>query len=106
VTGVIGTGYTNGWLSADLFIKGLELAGRNPTRQSYIAALRKVRHYTAGGLLPVASNFTLAKFGHASSTNCAYLVRMEGRKFVPVPASGQPTCGRLIPNSDQMPSNP
>ena len=105
VTGVIGTGYTNGWLSADLFIKGLEVAGRNPTRQSYIAALRKVSNYTAGGLLPVASNFTLAKFGRASSTNCAYLVRLEGHKFVPVPANGKPTCGTLIPNSDQMPAN-
>jgi branched-chain amino acid transport system substrate-binding protein len=106
VTGVIGTGYTNGWLSADLFIKGLELAGRNPTRQSYIAALRKVSHYTAGGLLAVASNLTLAQFGHAPATNCAYLVRMEGRKFVPVPSSGRPICGHLIPNSDQMPANP
>ena len=32
-------------------IKGLELAGKNPTRQAFISNLRKVGNYTAGGLL-------------------------------------------------------
>lgn len=102
VTGVIGTGYTNGWLAADLFIRGLQLAGRNPTRQSYIAALRRVTNYTAGGLLAVPSNFTLARFGDAAPKSCLYLVRLQGHQFVPVPSTGAPVCGRLIPDSDQM----
>jgi len=102
VSGVIGAGYTNGWLSADLFIKGLELAGRKLTRASFIAALRRLHDYTAGGLLPTPSNFSLRDFGHAPKRNCEYFVRLQGNRFVPVPANGRPVCGTLIPHSDQL----
>ncbi|CUU55958.1 ABC-type branched-chain amino acid transport system, substrate-binding protein [Parafrankia irregularis] len=41
-----------GWLTADLFLRGLQEAGQCPTRAGYIAALRAVKDYDAGGLLP------------------------------------------------------
>ncbi len=39
-----------GWLGAQAFLKGLEVAGKNPTRESFITNLRQVHNYDAGGL--------------------------------------------------------
>ena len=46
-TGIPGFDYAQGWLAADLMIKGLEGAGQNPTRQSFITNLSKVTSYNA-----------------------------------------------------------
>lgn len=40
-----------GWASAELFVQALEHAGKNPTRGSVLAALRKITSFNAGGLL-------------------------------------------------------
>nr|WP_242423531.1 ABC transporter substrate-binding protein [Frankia sp. EI5c] len=40
-----------GYLFADMFIRGLDLAGDCPTREGFISALRGVSDYDAGGLL-------------------------------------------------------
>ena len=45
-------GLTGSYLSADLMIKGLEVAGQNPTRESFINNLSKVTAWNAEGLLP------------------------------------------------------
>jgi len=86
-----------GWGAADLMIKGLELAGKNPTRPAFISRLRKVTNYNMDGLeTPV--NFSLSAFGKAPSKLCEYLAQFEGRTFV------HPTkvCGSILPNSDQL----
>jgi branched-chain amino acid transport system substrate-binding protein len=92
-------GWYQGWASMDLMIKGLEVAGKNPTRQSFISNLRQVTDYTAGGLLPAPTNFT--QFGQAAPQTCAWYVKLEGRNFTLVQSNGQPICGTLIPNSNQ-----
>jgi branched-chain amino acid transport system substrate-binding protein len=95
-TGVPGFDYEHGWLSTDLMIKGLEVAGQDPTRQSFISNLRQVTGYTAGGLLPTAINFT---FGQDPTPGCGWFVVLKGKEFVPDPANGSPLCGPLIPFS-------
>jgi ABC-type branched-subunit amino acid transport system substrate-binding protein len=40
------------YIDADLFLKGLEVAGSCPTRESYIKNLRAVKNYDGGGLVP------------------------------------------------------
>ncbi|MCK9898345.1 ABC transporter substrate-binding protein [Frankia sp. AgB32] len=40
-----------GYVDADIFIRGLQAAGPCPTRKSFIAGLRAVKNYTAGGLV-------------------------------------------------------
>jgi branched-chain amino acid transport system substrate-binding protein len=90
-------GLTGSYLSADLMIRGLELAGRNPTRSSFISKLRKVSHYTAGGLLPNPANYT--NFGHLNPTGCMYVTKVEGTKFVTI-HNKKPYCGKLIPHSN------
>lgn len=91
-TGVPDFTWTEGWETADLLIKGLEVAGQNPTRASFIANLRKVTNWDAGGLLPSPTDFS--KYQTPPSTVCSYSVQLIGRKFVPT--SRKPLCVHLI----------
>lgn len=90
-------GLTGSYLSADLMITGLELAGRNPTRSAFIHNLSKVSSWNAGGLLPNQANFT--HFGHANKTGCMYVTKVVGTQFVTI-HNKKPYCGKQIPNSD------
>jgi len=91
-----------GWLSADLMLYGLQGAGVNPTRNSFMSYLHTVASYTGGGLLPgTGANLTLAQFGQALPTQCGYQTQLMGTTFVPQ-NNGQPLCGNLLPNSNQI----
>ena len=80
-------------------IKGLELAGKNPTQSAFIADLHKVTDYSANGLYgPV--NLSLSDFGKAPKTLCEYLVQLQGDAY----AHPTKVCGTILPNSDQLPS--
>jgi branched-chain amino acid transport system substrate-binding protein len=100
-TGVPDYGWYEGWESADLMIKGLELAGKNPTRKAIITDLRKVTSYNAGGILAAPLNFT--QFGQAPAESCAYYAILKGNAFT-VPNNGKPFCTAKLPNSDQTSS--
>ena len=62
------------WAGADLMIKGLELAGPNPTRAGVIKDLRGLKSYNANGLLPQSLNYS-TNFGHYPAQECAWVVR-------------------------------
>lgn len=80
-----------GWLSANLFIEGLDQAGAGcPTRAAFIHNLRMVKGYTAGGLLPPI-NFS-AVFGQEPL--CYWEVEFLNGKLVPT--GSQPYCGVLL----------
>jgi branched-chain amino acid transport system substrate-binding protein len=81
--------------AADLMIKGLELAGPNPTRSAVISDLRKVNGYTAGGLIaPPGDNFThFGTLAGIPKTNCEQLLELKGKSFVP---AGKLACGTLV----------
>ncbi|HMD46263.1 MAG TPA: ABC transporter substrate-binding protein [Acidimicrobiales bacterium] len=85
-----------GWLGADLFIKGLEVAGKNPTRQAFIANLRKVNGYTGGGLLNQPINYSTI-FGHDLPEACYYFLQVQKTGFVAT--STKPVCGHDIPGT-------
>jgi ABC-type branched-subunit amino acid transport system substrate-binding protein len=83
------------WLGADLMMKGLQLAGPNPTHASVIKALRGVTSYNAGGLLPQSWNYTTA-FGH-DAKSCSWIMKAGKTGFTAI--SAQPTCGADIPGT-------
>jgi len=87
-----------GYEAADLMIKGLEVAGKNPTRQAFIANLRKVPgYYTAGGLLP-PPGVTFQHFGTAGmlpKTSCAQFLVVTTKGLTPY-KSGQEICGSRV----------
>jgi branched-chain amino acid transport system substrate-binding protein len=84
------------WAGADLMIKGLELAGKNPTRAAVIHDLRGLKSYTANGLLPEPIDYSTI-FGHDLPRQCSWVMQAEKNGFVPV--SSQPVCGMDIPGT-------
>src|SRR5580693_9342649 len=83
-----------GWVLADLFIRGLEAAGGNPTASSFISGLRKVNNYVAGGLYAKPIDFS--QFGNlgigVGPGNCVYISKLQGSTFHVLPAAN-PVCG-------------
>lgn len=95
-SGVPNLNWSFGWLSADLTIQGLLGAGTNPTRTSFLGALRNLKGWTAEGLLATAPDFSLANFGKLTSqTACSYYVKLSGKAFVPL-NNGKPICGVVV----------
>ncbi len=84
------------WLGADLMIKGLELAGKNPTRAGVISALRNLKSYNGNGLLPESLNYS-TDFGHDLAKSCGWYMIAEKNGFVP--ASSGTSCGTDIPGT-------
>ncbi|HEY3940921.1 MAG TPA: ABC transporter substrate-binding protein [Acidimicrobiales bacterium] len=83
------------YVSADLMIKGLQLAGANPTRASFISNLRQLTSYNAGGLLP--DTLTYANFGTLAGlapSECFYYVQLRSGKFYDA-HKGKPLCAPL-----------
>jgi branched-chain amino acid transport system substrate-binding protein len=91
-------GLIDGWQAADLFIKGLQVAGQNPTRQSFISNLRQVSSWDANGLRPAPVSFT--NFGQAPATYCFAYLKFQNSQYTAYPSNGKPYCGTLIPNSN------
>jgi branched-chain amino acid transport system substrate-binding protein len=83
-------GQYESWAGADLMIKGLEMAGSNPTRAAVIKDLRGLKSYNAGGLLPVSFNYS-TDFGHNPAQTCAWVMKAVPSGFTPI--SSKPSCG-------------
>jgi branched-chain amino acid transport system substrate-binding protein len=90
------------WLGADLMIKGLQLAGANPTRANVIKDLRNLKSYNGNGILPVSINYSTI-FGHDLDPTCEWYMRAQQSGFVPV--STQPVCGHDIPGTSTASSS-
>jgi Periplasmic binding protein len=94
-SGVPNLNWTEGWISADLWIHGLEKAGKNPTRASFLQAVRSIQGYTAEGLLPTSLDLSLKDFGKNPSSSCEYFVKLEGSTFTPL-NGGKAICGTVV----------
>jgi hypothetical protein len=80
-----------GWLSADLFIKGLQLRGSAcPNRAQYIAARQGLHNYDGEGLLPPVDFATQ----QGKPKICIYYSQVQGKAYVPV--SDKPFCGTAV----------
>ena len=84
------------WAGADLLIRGLQLAGNDPTRASVITALRGIKAYDANGLLPNPLDYATT-FGHDPPKQCIWVLKAVKNGFVPTQA--QPFCGTDIPGT-------
>lgn len=84
------------WLGADLMIKGLQMAGNNPTRAGVIHALRNLKSYNGNGILAQKINFT-NDFGKDLPKSCGWYMIAQKNGFMP--ASSQPFCGTDIPGT-------
>jgi branched-chain amino acid transport system substrate-binding protein len=89
-------GQYESWAGADLMIKGLQMAGANPTRAAVIKDLRGLKSYNAGGLLPVSFNYS-TDFGHDPAQTCAWVMKAGPNGFTPI--SSKPSCGTDLPGT-------
>lgn len=89
------------WLGADLMIKGLEAAGKNPTSSGVIHALRNVRSYDGNGLLARSIDYSTI-FGHDLAEQCSWYLVARRNGFVPT--SRTPWCGRDLPGTTTVQS--
>ncbi len=90
------TGFAEaGYISADLFIKGVEEAGDCLTRESFISGLRDLGEYDGGGLLVEPAVFSGGPFANGSAPYgaCTWYVVREGDVWVP---DAEPVCGELV----------
>jgi branched-chain amino acid transport system substrate-binding protein len=94
-SGVPDFGWSEGWESAGLMIEGLQVAGKNPTRQSFITNLRKVTSWNDDGLLAVPINFEHTTT--PAKTECLWTAQLVGHQFVPT--STKPACSKLVPGT-------
>ncbi|HEY1827460.1 MAG TPA: ABC transporter substrate-binding protein [Acidimicrobiales bacterium] len=79
------------WAGADLMIKGLQLAGHNPTRTAVIKDLRGLKSYNVNGLLPQSFNYSTI-FGHDPAMTCSWVVQADKTGFKMLQT--QPICGK------------
>jgi branched-chain amino acid transport system substrate-binding protein len=84
------------WAGADLMIKGLQLAGPNPTRANVIKDLRNLKSYNANGLLPQSINYSTI-FGHDPAEECSWVVQATTTGFKM--AGTQAYCGKDLPGT-------
>ena len=89
-------GQNEAWAGADLMIKGLLLAGPNPTRSAVISKLRGVTSYNVNGLLPVTLDYA-TNFGKNPPQTCAWIMKAEQSGFTL--NSPTPTCGTDLPHT-------
>ncbi|CUU59787.1 ABC-type branched-chain amino acid transport system, substrate-binding protein [Parafrankia irregularis] len=81
----------NGWLAADLMLRGLKEAGPCPSRAGFIDALRSVRHYDGGGLVRPAIDLSTYTLPSA----CLNVVQVDptGQSYQLV--GDGPVCGQI-----------
>jgi branched-chain amino acid transport system substrate-binding protein len=89
-------GQYEAWAGADLMIKGLQMAGPNPTHAAVIKDLRSVKSYNVNGLLPNPINYSTI-FGHDEPKQCTWVMKAVTNGFVAI--SSKPVCGTDIPGT-------
>ena len=82
-----------GFAATDLMITGLKLAGKCPTRESFISNLRKVTNFDAHGMMPQKTSYLPGVMPNGSPSKCSWFVTIKSGKVVPDPKA---TCGKLV----------
>jgi branched-chain amino acid transport system substrate-binding protein len=90
-------GQEEAWAGADLMIKGLEMAGPNPTRAAVNKDLRNLKSYNDNGMLPQSIDYATI-FGHDLPKQCTWIMQAGKNGFTPV--SSSPICGTDIPGTN------
>jgi branched-chain amino acid transport system substrate-binding protein len=89
-------GIAESWMGTDLMLKGIALAGANPTSSSVIHSLRHLKSYNGAGLLAHSLDYA-TNFGHDPVQSCLWYLKAAKSGFVP--ASSKPWCGHDIPGT-------
>ncbi|SHN48172.1 ABC transporter substrate-binding protein [Cryptosporangium aurantiacum] len=80
-----------GWLTTDLLLHGLDLAGCDATQEKLLSTIRNDKTWTADGLFALPRDFTTT----SADKLCLYFLKLTGQAFVPEPKAS-PLCGSLV----------
>ncbi len=83
----------SGYISADLMVKGLKLAGKCPTRESFISNTRKITNFNGGGLIPAPISFAPGLTPNGDPAKCSWFMQVKNGVAIADPAA---TCGKLF----------
>ena len=103
-TGVPSYGQYQGYLAGDLLVAGLEAAGKNPTRDSFIEGLRGIGTWNGADLTCQPIDISLENFGKQPKQNCAYYSNIKNGKFVNA-FGGKPIIGKLVGSPEALAEN-
>ncbi|MCK9903010.1 ABC transporter substrate-binding protein [Frankia sp. Cpl3] len=86
-----------GWIAADMYLRGLAMVGGCPSRAEFISSLRSVQAYDAEGLLPASLNISTSV---GEIIRCLHFVQVapDGTHFAQVTPT--PLCGRRLATDD------
>ncbi len=82
-----------GYVSADTFIKGLQLAGKCPTRAAFIDKLHAAPAITGAGLLPAPINYKPGLTANGDPASCTWFMTVKNGALVP---DAKATCAPII----------
>jgi len=101
LTGVPDYGTYTGYITCDMVILGLKNAGKDPTRQGFVDAVRGTNggRYDGAGLLCAPINVSLEAYGTISPSSCTWFVTVENGKFK-VLNNGKTVSGKLVGDPD------
>jgi len=85
-----------GYLGADLLIRGIKEAGQCPTRALFIDKLRNVTGYDGGGLVPEKISFKPGSTPNGNMADCTWFMVAKGDQLIP---DAKPTCGAKYVNT-------
>jgi branched-chain amino acid transport system substrate-binding protein len=86
------------WLGADLMIRGIQMAGSDPTSAAVIKDLRSIKAYNGNGLLPITIDYSTI-FGH-DAPDCTWILQAQKSGFVPV--SPTAICGHDVAGTSTL----
>jgi branched-chain amino acid transport system substrate-binding protein len=101
LTGVPDLGTYTGYINCDMMIKGLEAAGKNPTRENFVAGVRGLQNYDGAGLTCQPLTLSAAKYGKVDPTACTWMVGVKNGKFVML-NGGKPITGKIVGSPDLL----
>ena len=77
------TGFASaeGWVTGDLFLHALQLAGQCPTQANIVSQIRTVTGYNPGAISPSPVRFAPGLTPNGNPQNCTYVVQINGTSF-------------------------
>jgi ABC-type branched-subunit amino acid transport system substrate-binding protein len=94
-----GQGMYLGYASIDMLLRGLKVAGNDPSQAAFITALNGIHDFDAWGLLGTHTLDLAQRTGIVSGPgNCNYFVKYVGSTFQLVQGA-TPLCGTTIPGA-------
>jgi len=82
-----------GFVSAELFIRGMKEAGTCLTRTNFIEKLRLVTNFDGKGMLPAALSYKPGLTPNGDPARCSWFNTAKGSTLV---ADAKPTCGKFV----------